>query len=160
MKEDADIAKLKKQKFQDERDLAEATKKYQKRLEDEAKAKSQEKVDEFNAEKAKSDSAKDGLYGMKGTGENKSVPTDIKGSSINSDKSNKSNKSNDNSNNKSSNVNKETVNYGKAAVDKSFEMSASVNSLSKTNVDDGVAWIESSAGDFMGFTTYKDIDDD
>lgn len=77
LKEEADIAKLKKQKFNDTRDLAEAQKKYQKHLDDEARAKAQEQVDAFNKKQSAKDSERDGLYRVKGEGDKLSNPTNI-----------------------------------------------------------------------------------
>lgn len=115
LKEDADIAKLKKQKFQDERDLEVQTEKYKKYQEDQKKQKAQEKVDEYNAKKAKEDSVNDGLYKMKGDGTNKSVPTDIDGTPVNSN-----NQKKQKSNQTVSDIDTDTVNSGKTAVDKTL----------------------------------------
>lgn len=170
LKEEADIAKLKKQKFQDERDLTEATKKYNKRLEEEAKAKAQEEVDRYNDKKSKEDSAKDGLYGMKGTGKNKSVQTDIKeeynkiydkNGKRRSDISNDSasnNESNDRtksskSNGDKSSVKESTIKAGSLVVRNSTSMNSSVSS---GNADSGVAWVESASGDFLNTTWYRE----
>lgn len=49
LKEDAEMAKWRKQKFQDERDLAEATKRYKDHLEDEKKAKQNKEAQEKTA---------------------------------------------------------------------------------------------------------------
>lgn len=70
LKEEADIAKLKKQKFNDTRDLEESKKKYEKHLKDESRAKAQEKVDEYNSkqEKAYQDAHAGKTYHQKGSG--------------------------------------------------------------------------------------------
>lgn len=115
LKEEADIAKLKKEKFNNERDLEVQTEKYKKYQEDQKKQKAQEKVDEYNAKKAKEDSVNDGLYKMKGDGTNKSVPTDIDGTPVNSN-----NQKKQKSNQTVSDIDTDAVNSGKIAVDKAL----------------------------------------
>ena len=71
LKESAEMAKLKKQKFQDERDLAEAKKKYEKHLQDEKDKKSAEQVKNYNEKREKDyqeeQTYKSGAYNNKGT---------------------------------------------------------------------------------------------
>ena len=73
LKRDADTDKLKKQMFQDQRDLAEAQKRYNDHLAKERQEKAQKQVDEYNAKREKEyqDSRAGEPYRMKGAGSNK-----------------------------------------------------------------------------------------
>lgn len=153
LKEEADIARLQKEMFNNKRDLAEAQKKYAKHLEEQRSAKYQEEVDSYNRAKAKKDSEKDGLYRMKGDGTNKSVPTDIKKESAKVEAERKQ------KNSGSSKVNKSTVSRGASSIKNSNYLDKSVTSIAKSNVEEGEAWVYGHNGEFLTTTRYRDIED-
>lgn len=171
-KAEAELAKAKKDKVTNDRQAYDQTGKFEaEKAADKAasdavkKAEAQKEVDAYNTQKSAKDSEKDGLYKMKGTGENKSLDTDIKeeynkiydkdGNRRNdSSGSNSSSNSSQKTNNKSV-VKETTIKSGEIAV-RNTAMNTSISTINKANVNDGVAWVESASGEFLNTTSYKE----